>query len=106
MTLKKYNEYLNNDKDSKLDVKEHIEIIEKNFPNCSMLERIWEHPSYNKIIENGNESLSFLFEHIKSGNGFMFWIKALEDITNIKTPVLNSNGVKKFWLDWASEHGY
>lgn len=88
-----------------LDVKEHMNIVEHKMGNCSDTLVISEHPSYQKIIENGTASLPYLFETVYNGN-CIFWRIALETITNIKSPKLDSQGITDFWIKYGKEHGY
>ena len=103
--IKKFNEYIDNEVYVKIDVKQHIDIVERKMGNCSDRVVIADHPSYKKIIENGTDSLPYLFEMVYDGN-CIFWRIALESITNIKSPKLDSQGITDFWINWGKEHGY
>jgi len=103
--IKKFNEYIDNEVFTKINVRDHIDIVERKMGNRSDLGEVAEHPSYKKIIENGTESLSYLFEMVYKGN-CIFWRRALESIIGIESPRLNSQGITNFWINWGKENGY
>jgi len=98
MIIKKYYEFINNNISMDLNIQKIIENIEIDFPNESNLDKIWDHPSYNKIIQNGKKSIKYLIEKLDTPS-CVFWFKALESITNMSFSG-KPKEKKELWKDW------
>jgi len=104
MELKKYNEFVDNDR---VILEKFIEDVEIKCGNMSDLDKISKHPSYIKIIENGRESIPVLLKKLNDQT-CMFWIEALRKITgeNPDKDYIKTQDIKKSWLKWGMQNGY
>lgn len=102
MEINKFNEFVNNDI---IHIEKLIDdlIIEKG--NCSILDIIYAHPSYSKIIEYGNIAIPVLLEKIDTS---MFWFEALRQITGEEPDKesIKSVDIRNSWKKWAIDNGY
>lgn len=76
--------------------------------NLSSITEMVTHPSYLRIIANGERALPYLFRELERQPDH--WFVALEAITGAN-PVPRSEwgnfqSMVEHWLDWATEEGY
>lgn len=102
MGINKFNEFVNNDN---LVIEKLITDLENEKGNCSMLEKIYSHPSYTKVIEYGKKSIPLLLNRIDDS---MFWFEALRIITGEypDKESIKSIDIRNSWKKWAIENGY
>jgi len=102
--IKKYNEYIDTDIYTDIEIKSLIDKVEFECGNKSDLNIIYENSNYKEIINIGTESIPHILE-----NFTIKWIKALEEITKVKLYEdfsLSTQDMKNIWLKWAKENGY
>ena len=102
MEINKFNEFVNNDN---LVIEKLIDDLENQKGNCSVLEKIYSHPSYIKIIEYGEKSIPLLLNRIGES---MFWFEALRRITGDEPDKesIKSIDIMNSWKKWGIENGY
>ena len=93
------------EKEDLITINSLIKDVENKYPNCSLLNRISEHESYKKIIENGYVSIPYLLEKLNH-NTAMFWIYALYKITgeDVNKDAFNSKDKIDSWKNWGIDY--
>jgi len=104
MNLKKYYEFIDNNDNI---VKNLTDRIEEEFGNQSMLNFLYDHPLYEKIISIGTPAISHLLKKINETNS-MFWFEALRKITGAEPDkdIIKSKDIRESWNKWGEENGY
>jgi len=102
MEINKFNEFVSTDT---LMIEKLIDDLENEKANCSMLEKVYSHPSYEKVIEYGEISIQLLLNRIDES---MFWFNALRIITGDEPDkeLVKSVDIRNSWKKWAIENGY
>ena len=100
MKIKKFNEYVNNDK---IIVENLMNDVQRQCGNMSDLERMSQSESYRNLVNYGKKAIPFLLEETSP-----YWLAALNELTELNLDTTKYNHSKQWQIikEWSKENGY